>query len=147
VELGLYEGWTPPGIYETLTRREAVSAFTETSLGRWEYVTAYRHVTEGDILAVQVPLEAGMSALQTSDLVELLLFLVLIGAGLSLGLAMLAGRALTRPIAALLVASERVGAGDLAMRLPETRADEFGAVFQAFNRMVGRSSGHRGARS
>jgi signal transduction histidine kinase/HAMP domain-containing protein len=138
VELGLYEGWTPPEVYQGLSRREVVSEFTETTLGRWEYVTAYRHLAEGDILAVQVPLEAGMSALRTSDLVELLLFLVLVGAGLSLGLAMLAGRALTRPIAALLVASERVGAGDLAMRLPEKRADEFGAVFQAFNRMVGR---------
>ena len=51
---------------------------------------------------------------------------------------MLAGRALTQPIRALQVASERVGAGDLAQRLPENRGDEFGAVFEAFNRMVGR---------
>ena len=51
---------------------------------------------------------------------------------------MLAGRALTRPIAALQSASERVGSGDLGIRLPEHRADEFGAVFRAFNRMVER---------
>jgi len=138
VELGLYEGWTPHDVYRSLNSQELVSDYTETTLGRWEYVTAYRRLPDGDILAVQVPLEAGMTALQTSDLIELLLFLVLVGAGLSLGLAMLAGRALTRPMAALQVASERVGAGDLRMRLPERRADEFGAVFQAFNRMVGR---------
>ena len=138
VELGLYEGWTPPEVFDVLNSREVLSEFTETTLGRWEYVTAYRRLSDGDILAVQVPLEAGMSALQTTDLAELLLFLVMVGAGLSLGLAMLAGRALTRPIAALQIASERVGAGDLGMRLPEHRADEFGAVFRAFNRMVGR---------
>jgi len=138
VELGLYEGWAPLEVLRSLESRESVSEFTETTLGRWEYVTAYRRLSDGDVLAVQVPLEAGLSALQTSDLVELLLFLVLIGAGMSLALAMLAGRALTRPIAALQGASERVGAGDLGMRLPEDRTDEFGAVFRAFNRMVGR---------
>ena len=138
VELGLYEGWAPREVFELLGSQEVVSAFTETTLGSWEYVTAYRRLPDNDILAVQVPLEAGTSALRTTDLVELLLFLVVVGAGLSLGLAMLAGRALTRPIAALQTASERVGSGDLAMRLPEARPDEFGAVFRAFNRMVGR---------
>ncbi|MGD8600065.1 MAG: ATP-binding protein [Gemmatimonadota bacterium] len=138
VELGLYEGWAPRPVFEALESREVLSEFTETSLGRWEYVTAYRRLLDDDILAVQVPLEAGMTALQTTDLVELLLFLVVVGAGLSLGLAMLAGRALTRPMSALQRASESVGAGDLSMRLPEARADEFGAVFRAFNRMVGR---------
>jgi two-component system nitrogen regulation sensor histidine kinase NtrY len=138
VELGLYEGWTPRPVFELLGSQEVVSAFTETTLGSWEYVTAYRRLPDGDILAVQVPLEAGTSALRTTDLVELLLFFLVVGAGLSLGLAMLAGRALTRPIAALQVASERVGSGDLAMRLPEARADEFGSVFRAFNRMVSR---------
>jgi PAS domain S-box-containing protein len=138
VELGLYEGWTPHEVFETLDSREVLSDFTETTLGSWEYVTAYRRLADGDILAVQVPLEAGMSALQTTDLAELLLFLVLVGAALSLVLAMLVGRALTRPIMALQSASERVGAGDLRMRLPEHRVDEFGAVFRAFNRMVDR---------
>jgi two-component system nitrogen regulation sensor histidine kinase NtrY len=70
--------------------------------------------------------------------VELLAFAVLLGAGLSLGLALLVGQALTRPIEALQIASERVGGGNLGLRLPTDRADEFGAVFRAFNRMVGR---------
>ena len=58
--------------------------------------------------------------------------------GEPLALALLVGQALTRPIQALQVASERVGAGNLGLRLPSDRADEFGAVFRAFNRMVGR---------
>ncbi len=138
VELGLYEGWAPYPVVQLLGGREVVSDFTETSVGNWEYVTAYRALPAGDILAAQVPMQAGTTALQTTDLVELLGFVVILGALLSAALAMLAGRALTRPIQALRTASERVGAGDLAQRLPVDRADEFAPVFQAFNRMVGR---------
>jgi signal transduction histidine kinase len=138
VELGLYEGWVPYPVHEVLNGREEVSQLTETTVGSWEYVTAYRRLPDGDILGAQVPLQAGTTALQTTDLFELLGFVVLLGALLSAGLAMLAGRALTRPIQALLIASESVGAGDLGQRLPSDRGDEFGAVFRAFNRMVGR---------
>lgn len=138
VELGLYEGWTPLSVHQELDGYDAVRALHETSVGRWEYVTAYRLLTDGDVLAAQVPLQAGTSALRTTDLLELLSFVVLLGGVLSLGLAMVAGRALTRPIQALQIASESVGSGDLSLRLPAHRQDEFGAVFRAFNRMVGR---------
>jgi two-component system, NtrC family, nitrogen regulation sensor histidine kinase NtrY len=138
VDLGLYEGWVPYQVYEVLSGREEVSLFTETRVGSWEYVTSYRRLPDGDILGAQVPLQAGTTALQTTDLLELLGFVVLLGGLLSAALAMLAGRALTRPIQALLIASESVGAGDLGQRLPADRTDEFGAVFRAFNRMVGR---------
>ncbi|HET9948803.1 MAG TPA: ATP-binding protein [Longimicrobiales bacterium] len=136
VQLGLYEGWTPYEVHRELAGLEVAYAFTESAIGTWEHVTAYRRTPDGDILAAQVPLEAGTTALRTSDLVELLGFVVIIGALLSAALAMLAGRALTRPIHALRVASEGVGAGDLRRMLPADRSDEFGAVFRAFNRMV-----------
>jgi signal transduction histidine kinase len=138
VELGLYEGWIPFEILKRLDGREGLREFTETSLGKWEYVTAFRRLPDGDILASQVPLQAGATAIRTRDLVELLGFAVVLGGLLSLGLAFLVGRALTQPIHALQVASERVGAGDLDLRLPEERNDEFGSVFRAFNRMVTR---------
>jgi PAS domain S-box-containing protein len=138
VELGLYEGWTPFDVQAGLDGREVLQDFREMQVGRWEYVTAYRRLPDGDVLAAQVPLQAGTSALKTSDLIELLGFVILLGGALSLALAMVAARALTRPIHALQVASESVGAGDLGMRLPAHRTDEFGAVFRAFNRMVGR---------
>ena len=138
VELGLYEGWIPFEVHQRLDGVEVVQDFTETTIGRWEYVTAYRRLPDGDVLAAQVPLQAGTSALRTTDLIELLGFVILVGAGLSLALAMIAGRALTRPIHLLQIASESVGSGDLGMRLPANRTDEFGAVFRAFNRMVGR---------
>jgi signal transduction histidine kinase len=138
IELGLHEAWAPYSVQATLSERDEVLAFAETALGRWEYVTAYRRLSDDDLLAAQVPLEAGVSALQTSDLLELLGFVILVGALLSAGLAMWAGRWLTRPILALQIASERVGSGDLAPRLPADRHDEFAPVFRAFNRMVGR---------
>jgi len=138
VELGLYEGWMPLAQHRLLDGREGIREYTETSLGRWQYITAYRRLPDGDILGVQVPLQAGANAIQTTDLIELMGFAILVGGALSLVLAWMAGRALTSPIRALQVASEAVGAGDLQLRLPSTRADEFGAVFRAFNRMVRR---------
>ena len=138
VELGLYEGWTPYEVHRLLETGEGASALVGSSLGRWRYETAYRRLPDGDVLAIQVPLQAGATAIRTTDLVEVMAFGVLVGALLSFALALLVGRALTRPIHALQVASERVGAGNLQLRLPTTRADEFGAVFDAFNRMVRR---------
>lgn len=138
VELGLYEGWTPYDVQQALDSYETAQEFRESTVGRWEYVTAYRRLPDDDLLAVQIPLQAGTSALRTTDLIELLAFVVLLGGALSLALAMVAGRALTRPILALQIASESVGSGDLGLRLPAHRNDEFGAVFRAFNRMVGR---------
>jgi PAS domain S-box-containing protein len=138
VELGLYEGWMPMTQHRLLDGREGISEFTETSQGRWRYVTAYRRLPDGDILGAQVPIQAGTTAIRTTDMIELLGLAVLVGGALSLVLAWMAGRALTSPIRALQTASEGVGAGDLGMRLPSSRTDEFGAVFRAFNRMVGR---------
>ena len=138
VELGLYEGWMPLAQHRLLDGREGIREYTQTSLGRWQYITAYRRLPDGDILGVQVPLQAGATAIQTTDLVELMGFAILVGGALSLVLAWMAGRALTSPIRALQVASEAVGAGDLQLPLPSTRRDEFGAVFRAFNRMVSR---------
>jgi signal transduction histidine kinase/HAMP domain-containing protein len=138
VELGLYEGWIPFEEHRLLDGREGIREVRESGLGRWKYVTAYRRLPDGDVLAAQVPLRAGSSAIRTADLIELLGFALLIGAALSLALAWPAGRALTSPIRQLLAASEGVGAGNLSLRLPDERGDEFGAVFRAFNRMVGR---------
>ncbi|HIF56434.1 MAG: ATP-binding protein [bacterium] len=138
VELGLYEGWMPFTQNYLLDGREGVREFTETSLGRLTYVTAYRRLPDGDILGAQVPLSAGATAIQRMDLIELLGFVMLVGAALSLVLAWMAGRALTSPIRALQIASEAVGSGNLDLKLPGERGDEFGAVFRAFNRMVNR---------
>ena len=138
VELGLYEGWLPFDVYQSLSTGESLLSTRVSSLGRWEYVTAFRRLPDGDILAVPVPLQAGATAVRREDVAYVLAFVTLAGAALSLVLALLVGRTLTRPIHTLQVASERVGRGNLGVRLPSGRSDEFGAVFSAFNRMVRR---------
>ncbi|MBT8396967.1 MAG: HAMP domain-containing protein [Gemmatimonadetes bacterium] len=136
VELGLYEGWVPEPIFRTLEDRAEVRATHEASLARWAYVMAYRRLPDGDILGTPVPVEAGATALRRQEVADLLGFAIVLGAALSLALAFLVGGTLTRPIETLQVASERVGAGNLQVRLPADRSDEFGSVFAAFNRMV-----------
>jgi len=138
VALGLYEGWLPFPVHRTLSAGEALRDFQEGSLGDWTYVTAYRRLPDGDLLGAPVALQAGATAIGSTDVLQILGFAVLVGGALSLALALMVGRALTRPLQALQVASERVGAGNLGLRLPDRQADEFGAVFRAFNRMVKR---------
>ena len=145
VELGLYETWIPEPIFRVLTDLTEVRASRLSSLGRWDYVMAYRRLSDRDILATPVPLEVGAMALRRQEVTELLGFAIVLGAALSLALALLVGRTLTRPIETLQIASERVGSGNLRVRLPEDRSDEFGAVFRAFNRMVQRI--HRARRA
>ncbi|MDE2754484.1 MAG: ATP-binding protein, partial [Gemmatimonadota bacterium] len=136
IELGLYESWVDPEIYAALETGQQREASKVASLGDWRYVLAHRRLPDGDIVASPVPLRAGAAALRRRDVADLLGVAIVLGPILSLGLALIVGRALARPIQTLQVASERVGRGNLAVHLPEDRLDEFGAVFAAFNRMV-----------
>jgi signal transduction histidine kinase len=136
VQLGLYEGWIPEPEYRALEERREIRASFRSSLGGWQYVMALRRLQDGDVLATPVPLELGATALRRQEVADLLGFAIFLGAALSLALALMVGRTLSRPIETLQIASERVGAGNLKVRLPEDRRDEFGSVFGAFNRMV-----------
>ncbi len=138
VELGLYEAWVPFAIQRELRGRERVGGTRITAAGPWRYVTAYGRLPDGDVVGAPVPLDAGEDAVRQAEVRDLLAFAMLLGAVVSLVLALAVGRALSRPIGELRVASERVGSGNLELRLPEGRLDEFGAVFDAFNRMVRR---------
>jgi PAS domain-containing protein len=138
VQLGLYEGWLPLEAHDLLGRREALRTLGEGSLGEWAYVSSFRRLPDGDVLAAPVSLEAGAIAVRRREVVDLLGFAAIVGGALSLALAFLVGRTLARPLLTLQVASERVGGGNLRLRLPEERADEFGSVFIAFNGMVER---------
>jgi two-component system nitrogen regulation sensor histidine kinase NtrY len=145
VELGLYEGWIPVPVEQVMSGGEAVTTSATASLGGWEYVVAYRRMPGNQVLAAPAPLQAGATALGQRDVTDLIAFSVVFGGLLSVLLALAAGRALARPIQTLSIASERVGAGNMAVRLPEGRRDEFGTVFDAFNRMVDRLAGARKA--
>ncbi len=136
VDLGLYEGWVDPTIHEALETGQQMRASRVAELGSWRYVVAYERFSDGRVLAAPLPLRAGAAALRMRDVVHLLLFAFVLGPILSLALALFVGRALTRPMRTLQVASERVGGGNLAVHLPEDRVDEFGSAFAAFNHMV-----------
>lgn len=145
LELGVHYSWLPAQVHRSLADGEAV--LVHANVRRWggEYVLAYRRLQTGQVLASAAPLDAGATAFEQNDLVLLLAFAVVAGIALSLGLALLVGRRLANPIRTLRLASERVGEGNLEVRLPETRTDEFGTVFLAFNRMVRRLHRARGA--
>ena len=136
VELGLYETWVDPEILDALQRGQRLGAAKVASLGDWQYVVAYRRLPNGEIVAAPIPLRAGAAALRRRDVADLLLAALVLSPALSLVLAFFVGRALARPLKELRVASDRVGAGNLAVGLSEDRVDEFGSVFAAFNRMV-----------
>ena len=134
--LGLYETWVDPDIHDALESGQRLGASKTINLGDWRYVVAYRRLPDGDVVASPVPVRAGAAALRRRDLADVLLAALVVSPVLSLVLAFFVGRALTRPLQELRVASDRVGAGNLAVGLPEGRSDEFGTVFAAFNRMV-----------
>ena len=136
VELGLYDGLIPFELNQRIESREELLETTLGNLGSRQYLMAYRRLPDGDVVATQVPLQAGATTLRQREIAELVAFVVLLGAGLSLGLAFLVARTLTSPMRTLQVASERVGGGNLEVQLPDARTDEFGSVFTAFNRMV-----------
>ena len=138
IELGLYEFWVDPGVFVALESGRRAGASRVTSLGDWQYVLAHRRLADGDIVASPVPLRAGATALRRRDVADLLIAAIVLGPILSLALALIVGRALTRPIQILQSASEGVGRGNLGVHLPDHRVDEFGSVFTAFNRMVQR---------
>lgn len=136
VQLGLHEGWIPMEIHRRLESREVLVATQRKSIGRWEYLMAYRRLPDGDVVATLVPLQAGATALREREVGEIVGFVVVLGGIVSLALAFLVGRTLARPIQTLQIASEAVGSGNLTVQLPSDRPDEFGSVFNAFNRMV-----------
>ncbi len=138
LELGVQYAWLPAQVHQSFNDGDAV--LVHTTARRWggDYVLAYRRLQTGQVLASAAPLDAGATAFGQNDLILLLAFAIVTGIAFSLGLALLVGRKLANPIRTLRLASERVGQGNLEVRLPDSRADEFGAVFLAFNRMVHR---------
>lgn len=56
---------------------------------------------------------------------------------LGLGVARVASRNITTPLANIMAAADAVAAGDLSVRVPENRRNEFGQLARTFNRMVG----------
>jgi two-component system, NtrC family, nitrogen regulation sensor histidine kinase NtrY len=136
IDLGLYHAWLPPRVYLGFRVGEAVEAHEERRLAGQEYLVAYRRVGAENVLAAPTPLATGEIARRQRALADVVLLTGLLGAALSVILSLLVGRALSRPIEAMGRAAAAVGEGNLRVRLPVRRRDEFGPLFRTFNRMV-----------
>jgi len=138
IDLGLFKSWLPPSVELAFTTGEENEATEEQRLAGNRYLVAYRRIGDDGVLAAPVPLASGEIARMQREFAHGFLLMMILGAGLSVVLALLVGRALSRPMEMLSRATAAVGAGNLRLRLPEDRPDEFGGVYRAFNRMVRR---------
>jgi len=103
--------------------------------------TAYRKVRadwDGGEVILSAPALEDRRVLerQAAASVALLLAIFFATALVTVFVALLLSRSLTRPVVVLREATSRVAAGELDATLPETRKDEFGDLIRAFNRMT-----------
>lgn len=139
VELGLYSAWMPPQLFQGIRDGELLGGTETGELANRGYLVAYRRLRSPvEMLAVPVWLAARDVAVRQREFAHLVLFGVLVGGVLSLALSVMVGRALSQPIGELRRAAAVVGRGQLRVRLPEQRADEFGELFASFNQMTRR---------
>ena len=138
IALGLFDSWLPPEIYLRFADGEEVQALEERRVAGREYLLAYRRLDAADVLSVPIALASHEITRRQQEFRDLTLLLTLLGLGLSVVLALLVSRALSRPLDELSRAAALVGGGDLRTPLPDTRGDEFGAVYGSFNAMVKR---------
>lgn len=145
LDLGLFDAWLPPAVHLSFAAGDNLEEVDRRRLGQNEYLVAYRRL-EGDVvLAAPIPLARDDIARRQTQFRDLTLLLTLIGGALSVVSSLFVGRALARPIDELSRAAATIGAGNLQVRLPESRADEFGGVYRSFNRMASRLRGARTA--
>jgi signal transduction histidine kinase len=138
IDLGLFQSWLPVSVELSFATGEEIELLEEQRLAGNRYLVAYRRIGDDGVLAAPVPLASGEIARMQREFAHGFLLMMVLGAGLSVILALLVGRALSRPIDRLSRATAAVGGGNLRVRLPEDRVDEFGGVYRAFNRMVRR---------
>jgi two-component system, NtrC family, nitrogen regulation sensor histidine kinase NtrY len=136
LDLGLFHSWLPPDVHLSFTRGEDLEEREERRLAGNDYLIAYRRLDPAVVLAAPAPLASDEITRRQHEFAHVALLMSLLGAAFSVVLSLLVGRALTRPLDELGHAVATVGTGNLRVRLPEGRRDEFGSVYAAFNRMV-----------
>ncbi len=145
LELGLFHTWLPPRVHLQFVNGEEAQRVEERRIADGDYLIAYRRIETDRTLAAPTPLASNEITVRQREFRDVALLVILLGLGFSVVLSLIVGRALVRPLDELSHAATTVGAGDLGTRLPPTRGDEFGNVYESFNRMVGRLDRTRAA--
>ena len=142
LDLGMYSAWMPASVYLMLhtgdERERELEVVDASRLGNREYIVAYRSLPVTGTLAVPAWPAGDMAAARQTELAHLMIFAALVGGLLSLALSLAVGRALTGPIGRLRRAAAAVGGGNLRVKLPDRRPDEFGQLYRSFNSMIER---------
>jgi len=145
LELGLFHTWLPAAVHLQFVGGEEVQATEERRIADGDYLIAYRRIDGDRTMAAPTPLASNEITVRQREFRDVTLLVILVGLGFSVVLAVIVGRALVRPLDELSHAATTVGGGDLATRLPDARRDEFGNVYDSFNRMVSRLDHTRAA--
>ena len=101
---------------------------------RWRMLAALPAINVITGVVVGGALSGGGDGL--ANLAFAVLISVAVASSISLALTVLLSNSVTEPVGALSEATERVGEGDLAVRVPVVTTDETGNLARAFNRMV-----------
>ncbi len=145
LDLGLFHSWLPPRVYLQFSTGEDLEALEERQLGNNNYLIAYRRLNPTTVVGAPIPLASDEITRRQREFAYVTALMILLGLALSLVLSLLVGRALARPLDEMSRAAARVGSGNLQLRLPEERVDEFGSVYRSFNSMVSRLRSARAA--
>lgn len=121
------------------------SGVRETRFAGKPVFLAYQPLVDGLVLAVEAPRDSILAHAdqaedavmgQTWNILSVTAVIALTTIGLVLSLAFTGSRVVTRPIAELAEAANRLAAGDLAVRVPVMGRDELSDLSHAFNTMV-----------
>ncbi|MDR0787938.1 MAG: HAMP domain-containing protein [Gemmatimonadota bacterium] len=145
LDLGLFHTWVPAATYLQFVKGEEIRRVDEQRIADSDYLVAYRRIDADRTLAAPTPLASSEITERQLEFRDIVLLVILLGLIFSIVMSVAVGRALVRPLDELSRAATTVGGGDLETRLPSTRGDEFGNVYESFNRMVRRIDRTRSA--
>ncbi|MNL11015.1 Phosphoserine phosphatase RsbU [compost metagenome] len=118
--------------------------FATDTFGTWlSGFAPIRDASGKTVAIVGVDMSAAEVLNEERHLLEIALFILLVGLAFALGTSVWLARLLSRPIAQLAEGTRKVSEGDLSIRVPAVRSDELGDLARSFNAMTQAIARHR----